>query len=167
MIGRLEGAMRRYGLGLWGLALLSAALMPLALHVSSLHRAHWSPGPAMPFWMALAPRLATLWTLIGVLAIAGWAAGTRAGMTGLTPARRALAGAQIGGLAWGVWCGAAVPATVWITRLGVPDMIGSVALGAGILAVVALIAGAVGRWQTMGGVIGGVASGLGLLWVSA
>jgi hypothetical protein len=163
----IEAFVRRHALGLWGLALLSAATMPVGLHIAAQHRAHWTPGPALPFWNGLGASLTVAWTLFGVLALAGWAAGTRGGTIGLSPARRAWTGARIGALGWLIWCVAAVPATVWIARLGVPAMPGGLGLGAGILAVVALVAGALGRWQSFGGMVCGAMSGFGLLWVSA
>lgn len=158
---------RRHGAGLWTLGLLSAVALPIMVHVSALHRMHWAPGPAAVFWRGLGPGLCLGWTAVGTLALAGWAAGTQAGSHGVSSTRRLLAGLQVGALGWAVWCAAAIPAFVWIARLGVPELTGSVAASAGVLGAVALIAGAVGRVQPFGGVVAGLLGGSALLWATA
>lgn len=159
--------LRRQGAGLWPLALLSALALPVIVHCAALHRMHWTPGPAAEFWRSLGPTLCAVWTALGTLALAGWAAGTQAGSHGLSSTRRALAGAQVGVLGWAVWCLAAVPGLVWVSRLGVPDLAGAAALSVGVLGVVALLAGVVGRVQPFGGAIAGLLGGSALLWATA
>lgn len=158
---------RRHGAGLWALALLSALAQPVMVHCAALHRMHWSPGPAPEFWRTLGPSLCAVWAAVGTLALAGWAAGTRAGTQGLSTPRRVLAGAQVGALGWAVWSLAAVPAFVWIARLGVPELIGPAAISIGVVGVVALLAGTLGRVQPFGGTIAGMLGGSALLWATA
>ena len=50
----------RAGRGLWAVALLSAATIPVLLHVATLHRGHWSGSAGVDFWGMLSPAAVAL-----------------------------------------------------------------------------------------------------------
>lgn len=157
----------RHGRGLWGLALLSAVIMPLALHVAALHRGHWAPGPAGPFWAQFAGWATVAWSVLGAVALAGWIGGARPDTPGASRWWRLGLGLRIAGLGWLVWCAAAIPGLVWAARLGVPA-VGDAALPQmGVLALAAALAGAVGSWRGFAGVLAGGLGGAALVWVAA
>lgn len=158
---------QRHGRGLWGLALLSASIVPVALHCAALHRGHWYPGPSADFWRQFGGWAAQAWGTIGILVIAGWVAGARPAAQGASRWIRVRLGLQIAGLGWIVWLGAALPGFVWATRLGVPAMFDAASSAAGILAVTALLAGAVGSWRAFAGLFVGCIAGPALLWIAA
>lgn len=157
----------RAGRGLWAVALLSAATIPVLLHVATLHRGHWSGSAGVDFWgSAVLPWSARLWAGLGVLVLAGWAS-SAAPVGAPTLLGRLRSGALAGGLGAAVWVLAALPALVWLARLGVDGVPLAFALATAAVVVAALLA------ATLGGLLPpapsaavGLAGGGALLWAT-
>ncbi|MCB9524399.1 MAG: hypothetical protein H6702_13655 [Myxococcales bacterium] len=160
---------RRWAGGLWGLALLGALVVPVVVHVSAAHHAHWAGVAQGPYWRGLVlPWSGRLQALVGVFAVGGWAAWAapadpRAG-------RRILLGliAGLGGFA--VTALAATPPWVWLHRLGaapVGPLVKTAALAALAVGAAGAVAGAGGS-RLPGGLAAalGTLSGLGLVWLT-
>lgn len=102
--------------GLWPLAIASASLGPLFVTAALTHRLQWPVGDAEPWTGYIVPYTFRAWSgIVGTL-LAAFAAT-------LAPPDprfvRRLAGALArGGLAWVVCVVAALPAAVWLVRLG-------------------------------------------------
>lgn len=167
MIAAATAFVTRHGRGLWSLAILSAVLPPVALHVAALHRGHWFPGAAAEFWQRFGAVCAHGWALVGVIGLVGWVAAVRPQAPGAGFWIRAALGARIGLLGWGVWCAAALPGFIWSARLGIPGIFEAVVPAAAIVGVAAALAGALGGWRALAGILGGVIVGPVLLWVAA
>ena len=61
--------------GLWGLAALSAVVVPALAEIAAAHRGHWAGAASGSFWASVVvPWAARAWTFVVVLALAGWAA---------------------------------------------------------------------------------------------
>jgi len=154
----------RSGRGLWALAILAAAIVPVFLHVATLHRMHWSGSLGAHFWQeAVRPWGARIWALSGVLALAGFASSAAA--PGLPDwMHRVRAGALAGGLGVATWLIASLPGLVWLARLGIEGIPFTFAIAALALLAAALIAGVVGAWlEGPAAAAAGAVAGLGTL----
>ena len=66
---------RRWSAGLWGIALLSALVVPFMVHVAGPHQTHWLGTQSPDWWTeSIIPWSARLQALVGVVAVGGWAA---------------------------------------------------------------------------------------------
>jgi len=152
--------------GLWGLALVSAALPPICMAVAFAHRAQWPVGDAEPWGGFIVPLTWRAWGLVMALLLAGFAAGVRP----LDPraGTRVLGALARTGAGLAVALAAALPGAVWTVRLGAAPA-GAVAVG---LARAALGAAAGGLGGALAGcrlpfvpsALFGIAAGLGVLW---
>lgn len=167
MSSALVAFVQRHGRGLWGLALLSAVIAPVALHCAALHRGHWFPGPTIDFWARFGAWAAQAWGLIGVIAAAGWVAGAAPQTPGATRWIRVSLGLRVAALGWGVWVAAAIPGFIWTARLGVPGVFEAVVPAAGVVGIAAVIAGALASWRAFAGLVAGIVIGPALLWAAA
>lgn len=157
--------LRRGRLGGLGAAiLLSAAVVPVWVQIAAAHRAHWvgvgwAPGDG--FWPGFVVPWATrIWALLGVVALAGWAAtdatsDPRARMRRLSSVGLGAAGGVIVALAGG-------PGFSWLARLDVADegVLGWWSIGALAMVTSGAVAGLVGgRAPAVGALVGAVCGG--------
>lgn len=154
------------GGGLWGVAVLSAVIVPLFVHSAVLHRTHWFGHEADPWRAFVLHGGSTTWATLALLATAGCAAGWS-----LADPRRRLAR----GVVLGAWPGvvalvAAVPGWLWLSRLGLVEpervlqavlLVGSAPLLAGVIASASRV------WLPMApaAALGGGAGGAYLWWL--
>ncbi len=161
--------LRRSGPGLWGLAVLSAVVVPVLAEVAAVHRGHWAGAATGPFWASVVvPWAGRTWTFLVVMALAGWAASA-------APAHprvgRRIAGGVVAGAGGALVCAlAAMPGWIWLARLGAaaPGTL-AVAYGAGFAALLCsgVVAGASapGIGEPGGAAVGAVSGGA-LLWAT-
>lgn len=159
--------LRRSADGLGLLGLLAAAAIPVFAVIASVHRAHWMGVSGAGFFEdLLMPWSGRVWAGVLLLAVAGWASGAAPDEPGR--GRRMALGAALGASAAGLCLLAALPAWVWLMRLG-----GEGAPGRAIVAgLVPLVGGAVAGFvgpalgeaagATAGAAVGGAA--LWLVW---
>lgn len=156
---------RRAASGLGLLGLLAAAVVPVFAVAATAHRAHWAGVGGESFWSGLlVPWAGRCWAAVILLAVVGWAAGAAPPEPGR--GRRMAAGAGLGALAAGLCLLAALPAWVWLLRLGAADAIFGRALLAGLVPLAGgVLAGALGPAAgEAGGALVGAAAGAGVLW---
>jgi hypothetical protein len=152
--------------GLWPLAMASALVGPVFVTVALAHRLQWPVGDAEPWTGFIVPWTWRAWSAVIGTLLAAFAASVAPPDPRLV--RRltgALARAAVG---WGVWVVAALPAAVWLVRLGAAS--GSVvaarfATGAVLVAAAALVSAALGaRAPAAVAGLAGAAVALGPLW---
>lgn len=156
-------SIRRARAGLWGLAVVAAAVVPVFTVVVAAHAGHWAGAGDGAIGLVV-PWSGRVWAAVVGLAVAGWAAG----VVPLQPGRgrRAVEGATLGGVAAGVCLLGAAPGWVWLGRVGLGWPVGEAALAGSIVAVTGLVAGAAGPAGAgeAGGAALGAAAGGALLW---
>lgn len=137
----LAATVRRTGAGLWVLATLAAVIVPGFVEVAAVHRTHWVGVGAGSFWAGfVVPWAARVWSLVVLTALAGWAA--TAASRHPSGRRRALDGV-LGGLTGVAVCLlAALPAWIWLLRLGAAPA-GALAQAFALSAAGPLVSGAV------------------------
>ena len=165
-MGGVRRALGRVAPGAWALALLSAAIVPLAILAAGAHRSHWAGAHAGAFWPTVVlPCVARAWAVLGAIALAGWA--STAGADDPRPGRRLLLGLMAGATGAAIWMGAAAPTWIWLARIEPcpPGELVGLALRAALAPVVAAVigGGAGGLIGPAGGWIGGGAA-VGILW---
>ena len=147
---------------------LSAAAAPIFIHVAVTHRSHWYGGGAGPYWGSFVlPWTVRIWSLVVLVAVAGWAAGARSEHPVLLKrARRGGIAGAAGAIVAGV---AALPSWIWIVRLNVTEPSEFLLqCASGWLAALlgAVTAGAIGAFVPVALAAGlGLATGGALVWM--
>lgn len=156
--------LRRSADGLGLLGVLAAAAIPVFAVVASVHRAHWvGVADGGFFGGLLLPWSGRVWAAVLLLAVVGWAAGAAPGEPGR--GRRMAVGAGLGAFAAGLCLLAAMPAWVWLMRLGGEGAIGRALLAGLIPLIGGPVAGLLGPVVGEAGGAGiGAAVGGGVLW---
>ena len=158
--------LRRGGAGVWALVVLAAVVVPVWSVVVGVHRGHWPGGSGGGGGGLLVGGGARVWAGVMVAAVAGWASG--AAPVGPGRGRRALEGAVLGGVVAGVCLLGAVPAWVWLWRVGVGVPVVEALVAGGVVGVAGVVAGVGGPAGAgeAGGALLGMAAGGGLLWAA-
>lgn len=160
----MSPTLRRSADGLGLLGLLAAATVPVFAVVASVHRSHWAGAADGTFFAGLLlPWAGRVWAAVVLLAVVGWAAGVAPGEPGR--GRRMAIGAGLGAFAGALCLLAALPAWVWLLRLGGEGAIGQAALAGVIPLVGGPVAGLLGPLiGEAGGATVGAAAGAAVLW---
>lgn len=157
--------LRRGAVGAWALVVLAAVVVPALTVVVTAHRGHW-PGVGDGGGGFVLTWAGRVWAAVLTVAVAGWASG--AAPMGGGRGRRVAEGAALGAFAGGVCLLGALPAWVWLWRVGLGVPAVEALLAAGIVAAAGAVAGAAGPAGAgeAGGALAGMGVGAALVWAA-